>query len=290
MIKTTAGIILCIVVLLVLGLGFLLSGSSNSGTTLERLKKEKTIRVGFINEVPFGHMTPEGKLTGEAPEIARKILAKMGIHNIEGVFIEFGSLIPALKAGRFDMIATGMFITPERCREIAFSEPTFMIGQAFLVKSGNPKNLHSFLDVKNNPDVVLSFIQGAVEGEYARAAGIPDSRIVPVPDNLTGAAAVREGSADVLSLPSLFISNLIKSLNDPGIERAEPFQDPIINGKTVRGYGAFGFRKEDTAFYKEFNEHLKKFIGGKEHLRIMKNFGFTKLPGKITAEDLCNGS
>ncbi len=218
MIKTTAGIILCVFVLLVLGLVFLMSGSSNSGTTLERLKKEKTVRVGFANEVPFSHMTLEGKLTGEAPEIARKILAKMGIHNVEGVLIEFGSLIPDLKAGRFDMIAAGMYITPKRCREIIFSEPTFTIGQAFLVKSGNPENLHSFIDVKNNPDVALCVIDGAVDGEYARAVGIPDSRIVPVPDILTGAAAVREGSADVLSLPSLFISNLIDSLNDLGIE------------------------------------------------------------------------
>ncbi len=290
MIKATTGDILRILVLLAPGLFFLMSCSSNSGTTLERIKKEKVVRVGFANGVSASHTTPEGKLTGEAPEIARKVLAKMGIHNIEGVLIEFGSLIPALKAGRFDMIAAGMFITPERCREIAFSEPTFMIGQAFLVKSGNPKNLHSYVDVKNNPEVVLCVMEGTVEGEYARAVGISDSRIILVPDTLTGAAAVREGSADVLALDSLSIHNLVDSLNDPGIERAEPFQNPIIKGRAVRGYGAFGFRKEDVTFYNEFNEHLKKFIGSKGHLRIMKNFGFTKLPGKITAEDLCNGS
>ncbi len=107
MIKATSNYILRILVLLAPGLFFLMSCSSNSGTTLERIKKEKVVRVGFANVVPFGHTTPEGKLTGEAPEIARKVLAKMGIHNIEGVLIEFGSLIPALKAGRFYHVYAG---------------------------------------------------------------------------------------------------------------------------------------------------------------------------------------
>ena len=106
------------VFLLILGFIFLAACSTNSETTFARIKKEGVVRVGFANDIPYGYKTPEGKLTGEAPEIARKVLAKMGIHKIEGIFVEFGSLISALKAGRFDMIAAGMFILPERCREM----------------------------------------------------------------------------------------------------------------------------------------------------------------------------
>lgn len=279
--------IFLIVPLLILGLIFLAACSTDSETTFTRIKKEGVIRVGFANDIPYGYKTPEGKLTGEAPEIARKVLAKMGINKIEGVFVEFGSLIPALKAGRFDMIAAGMFILPERCREIAFSEPTYSIGQAFLVRAENPKKLHSYEDVVNNPDAILCVMEGAAEVGYARAIGIPDSRTFTVPDTPTGFDAVRLGRADALALTSLSIQKLVDSANDPTIERAHPFKDPVVNGKTIRGYGAFGFRKEDRDLLEEFNLHLKAFIGTKEHSDIVKPFGFTELPGNVTTADLC---
>ena len=75
-------------------------------TALERAKADGFIRVGFANEAPFGYSTPDGKLTGEAPEVAKAVLAKMGIPQVDGVLTEFGSLIPGLKAKRFDIIAT----------------------------------------------------------------------------------------------------------------------------------------------------------------------------------------
>ena len=84
-------------------------------STLERAKADGYIRVGFANEAPFGFATPDGELTGEAPEVAKAVLAKMGINEVDGVLTEFGSLIPGLKAGRFDIIAAGMFVNPARC-------------------------------------------------------------------------------------------------------------------------------------------------------------------------------
>ena len=189
--------------ILILGVMPLLTCSPASDTTLERIRREGIARVGYANDIPFGHATADGKLTGEAPEIVRKILSRMGIGKIEGVLVEFDSLIPALKAGRFDIIAAGMFIIPERCREIAFSEPTFSLGQAFLVKKGNPLNLHRYEDVAKNPNAILCVMKGAVEGNYARAVGIPESRIFIVPDTPSGLVAVKNGVADALALTSL---------------------------------------------------------------------------------------
>src|SRR5262245_56610641 len=116
-----------------------LSRLARAASSLERAKQDGFIRVGFANEAPFGFATPEGKLTGEAPEVVKAVLNAMGIPQVDGVLTEFGSLIPGLKAKRFDIIAAGMFITPKRCAESAFSEPSYGIGQAMLVKAGNPK-------------------------------------------------------------------------------------------------------------------------------------------------------
>src|SRR5262247_4556589 len=137
-------------------------GKAFAETTLEKAKSQGYIRVGFANEAPYGYATPDGKLTGEAPEVAKAVLAKIGIPQVDGVLTEFGSLIPGLKAGRFDIIAAGMFINPKRCAEIAFSEPSYGIGQAMLVKKGNPKNIKDYTTFASNGDLKLAVMAGAV--------------------------------------------------------------------------------------------------------------------------------
>ena len=273
-------------IIIVVTVSSALSCSPAQDTTLERAQREGTVRIGFANDVPYGYVDSNGRITGEAPEIARKVLAEMEINNIEGVYTEFGSLIQGLIAGRFDIIAAGMFITPKRFELINFSEPTYRVGQAFMVRVGNPKNLHSYEDVASNHDVTLSVMAGAVEGDYARAIGVPESQILIVPDPPTGMVAVENGEADALALTSIAINKLVKTDEEHMVEMAQPFTNPVINGKEILGYGGFGFRKEDAALLEEFNKHLKMFIGTKEHLEIMSQFGFTELPGDITARDL----
>jgi polar amino acid transport system substrate-binding protein len=53
-------------------------------TTLERAKKQGFIRVGFANEAPYGYATPDGKLTGESPEVVKAVLQKIGIAQVDG--------------------------------------------------------------------------------------------------------------------------------------------------------------------------------------------------------------
>ncbi|NKE69257.1 ectoine/hydroxyectoine ABC transporter substrate-binding protein EhuB [Candidatus Manganitrophus noduliformans] len=264
--------------------------SASFSTTLERVRSQGKIRLGYANEAPYAYYdTAAGKLTGEAPEIARAVLGEMGVTEVEGVLTEFGALIPGLKAGRFDIIAAGMYITPARCREIAFSNPTYGLGEAFLVKAGNPLGLHSYEEAAAHPTARLGVVAGAVERRYAQATGVPESRIAVLPDAPSAVAAVQAGRVDAYAGTSLTIQNLLSKARDPGIERAEPFRDPIIDGKTVIGYGAFGLRKEDTALLNEFNAHLERFIGSPRHLAVVAPFGFTEadLPGEITAEALC---
>jgi polar amino acid transport system substrate-binding protein len=98
------------------------STAASAETTLERIKRAGEIRIGFANEAPFGYQTPDGKLTGEAPEVGKAVLKQLGITKVEGVLTEFGALIPGLRAGHFDMIAAGMYITPQRCKQVQFSQ------------------------------------------------------------------------------------------------------------------------------------------------------------------------
>jgi len=253
-------------------------------TTLEKARQQGYIRVGFANEAPFGYATPDGKLTGEAPEVAKAVLARMGIAEIDGVLTEFGSLIPGLKAGRFDIIAAGMFITPKRCKQINFSEPSYGIGQAFLVSEGNPKRLKTYADVAQQSDVKLAVMAGAIERDYAKKAGVSLSQLVTLPDPPSMLAAVQAGRADAAALTALSIANLADK--GDGVESTPPFA--TVADQSVMGHGGFGFRTADRDLLAAFNEHLKAFLGTKEHLDLVTPLGFGKgfLPTKSTAE-LC---
>ena len=257
-----------------------------AASTLERAKQDGFIRVGFANEAPFGFATPEGKLTGEAPEVAKAVLNAIGIPQVDGVLTEFGSLIPGLKAKRFDVIAAGMFITPKRCAEIAFSEPSYGIGQAMLVKAGNPKQIADYGSIVANQDLKLAVMAGAVETGYAKDAGVPQAQLVVLPDQSSLLAAVQAGRADAAALTALSIADMAKK--GEGVRSTKPFGE--VAGKSVKGHGGFGFRKDDKELYQAFNEQLKKFIGSPEHIALVEPFGFGKdyLPNK-TMEQLCKG-
>lgn len=271
-------------------LGFIFSCASDSkGTTVEDLKKKNLVKIGFANEAPYAYRDPEtGELTGEAPEIAKHVFAELGIENVEGVVVEWGSLIPALKAGRYDVIAAGMYITPERAQQVYFTDPSYAIGEGFAVKAGNPKDLHSYEDVKANPDVKLGVVSGTVEVGYAEKVGIPDEQVVTFGDNASAISGVKSGRVDAFAGTSLTVQDLVSKVEDGSLEVAKDFVDPVIDGKGVKGYGAFAFRPEDKELRKAFNEALNAFIGTEEHQKLVNPFGFgeAQLPGGVTAEEL----
>src|SRR5688572_27835119 len=121
----------------------LFAGAASAQGALERAKREGVIRVGFPNQVPYAYANERGILTGADAEVAKLVVEKMGINQMEGVLTEFAALIPGLKAKRFDIVLA-MFVNPQRCEQVAFSEPIYGIGQALVVAKGNPLKLASF--------------------------------------------------------------------------------------------------------------------------------------------------
>lgn len=266
--------------------GMLTAHAAVAQTTLEKAKADGYIRVGFANEAPYGYATPDGKLTGESPEVVKAVLAKMGIEQVDGVLTEFGSLIPGLQAGRFDIIAAGMFVNPRRCEQVQFSEPTYGIGQAFLVAAGNPKGLADYGSIAADPSLKLAVMSGAVEAGYARDSGVAEDQIVQLPDQSSLVAAVKAGRADAAALTALSIADMASK--NEGVESTKPFGE--VAGESVVGHGAVAFRKEDQDLYEAFNAELKNFIGSEEHIALVTPIGFGAdyLPTKTTAE-LCAG-
>lgn len=263
--------------------GLAASFASQAETTLERIQSTGTVRIGYANEAPFAYTETSGKVTGESPEIATKVFTAMGVKKVEPVLTEWGALIPGLRAGRFDVIAAGMYITPPRCRQVIFTDPHYQIPDTLLVKRGNPKNLHSYADVAKNPDVRLAIMSGTAELGYARAEGVSDDQIVQVPDTTAQLQAVRAGRADASVGTALTMKGLAAKGGD-SVEAIADFKDDPAH----IGYGALAFRPEDKDLRDAVNQQLKKWLGSDEHLQTVKPFGFDKsnLTDKSAAE-LC---
>nr|WP_272211441.1 transporter substrate-binding domain-containing protein [Marinicella sp. W31]MDC2877327.1 transporter substrate-binding domain-containing protein [Marinicella sp. W31] len=115
--------------------------------TLQDRIDDGTVTIGIHNRAPWGFRTESGDVAGFHPDLVREALEPLGITDIDFVVTEFGALIPGLQAHRFDMIASGIAITSERCKQVIFSEPDLSVVDAVIVKKGNPKNIHSFADI-----------------------------------------------------------------------------------------------------------------------------------------------
>ncbi|MFL1676854.1 ectoine/hydroxyectoine ABC transporter substrate-binding protein EhuB [Paenibacillus dendritiformis] len=262
--------------------------SPQQETVLDKAKREGYVTVGFANEKPYAYATPDGQLTGEAVEVAREVLKRMGIEEMNGVLTEFGSLIPGLKAKRFDIITAGMFINPERSKEVAFANPEYSIGEALAVKKGNPSNLRSYEDIAGNKDVKVAIMVGAIELEYLAKSGVAKEQIVTVPDQPSAISALQAGRVDAVTMTGPSLQAMLDSTKDDQLERVMDFEQPEIDGKSVRGYGAAAFRKEDAEFREAFNQELEALKQSGKLLELLEPFGFTEqeLPGEMTAERL----
>lgn len=95
----------------------------------------ETLRVGTeCTYFPFNYRTDAGELSGYDVDVAREIGARIGAE-IEFVCQEWKGMIPALLAGKFDLIVASMSITGERLEKIDFSAPyRVSIGQFVAAK------------------------------------------------------------------------------------------------------------------------------------------------------------
>ena len=266
------------------------STSTSSENLLDQARKAGYIRVGFANEAPYGYADSSGKLTGEAPTVAGAIMKKLGVPSLQGVLTEFGALIPGLMANRFDMIAAGMFITPQRCNAILFSNPDYIATEALAVKAGNPHHLTDYQSLAANSQVVLGAESGAVEGPWMRQSGVPSSKIQLFPDGPTGIQALASGRVDAFALTAISLAYLIKTGGYRNLEVTPPFI-PVIGGQKKLAAGGYGFRKSEASLVTQFNQQLAAMQQSGELLKLVEPFGFTGVTvtgaHQVTAAQLC---
>ncbi|MGW1891601.1 ectoine/hydroxyectoine ABC transporter substrate-binding protein EhuB [Streptomyces sp. NPDC002004] len=257
-------------------------GRVEGGDLLERLRASGTVKVGIAGEQPFGYVDEDGRATGEAPAIAKVIFKRLGIPRVKAVPTQFGALIPGLKALQFDVVSAGMYINPPRCEQVLFSDPDYLMLDAFIVRKGNPHGIKSYEDIAKK-GLKLASGTAYAEIDYAKAAGVKD--VLVMPDQVAGRDAVAQGRVDAFAGTNVTVKGVVKG--NSRVEATEPFQ-PMVDGKPAYGAGGFAFRQSEKNLRDAFNEELHKLKKSGELLRIVRPFGFTEQEmTDLTVAKLC---
>src|SRR5690554_7669941 len=255
---------------LIVLLGALFASFGFAQSTVEHFQ-QNGITIATANEIPYGWVDG-GQAQGIAPDVIEAVLENMGITDITWTVTEFGSLIPGLIANRFDVVAASQAVLPARCEQVAFSKINSSYGEGFLVEAGNPKNIHSYDDFVNNPDLRMGIVSGADQLDFAQAYGIPERQLVMLNANADAPSALTAGRIDAYAATGLTVVGLAEG--NARVEAAAEFVDPVIDGAPVRSFGAFTFN-QNSDFLEPFNEALAEFHQTDEYREILKSHGLT---------------
>jgi polar amino acid transport system substrate-binding protein len=167
-----AKIILVSVLALILFTGCAQMQQGSSGTSaspvLDRIQQRGELIVGTMGNMPPLNMTSkDGEIFGLEPDLARLMAQAMNVR-VKFVTKPFNELLPALQTGEVDMVLSGMTITPERNRKVAFIGPYFISGKAFLTKVKTIAYADEARDA-NNPNTKIVTLRGSTSQAFAEA-------------------------------------------------------------------------------------------------------------------------
>ncbi|PWC24902.1 MULTISPECIES: transporter substrate-binding domain-containing protein [Brenneria] len=101
-------------------------------------KKWTTVRIATEGAFhPYNFTKPDGTLDGFEIELYKVLCDSMQV-KCQIIVQPFTSTIPALNAGKFDAIISGMSATDKRREVIDFSQPYTQAGQTFAVLKSSP--------------------------------------------------------------------------------------------------------------------------------------------------------
>jgi polar amino acid transport system substrate-binding protein len=176
---------------------------------LAEARQAGTLRIGVAGEAPYGFLSSDGEVGGQAPQLAQVVLCRLGVPAVEGRTVDFGVLIPALNSGRFDLVAAGMTVTRERAQQVLFTDPYFCEGTALAVARGNPLRLSDLVSVART-GARLGVLRGAVEERYASAAGVSAARTARFEGTTDLFDALQAGHVDAAALTEATVHQQIR--------------------------------------------------------------------------------
>jgi polar amino acid transport system substrate-binding protein len=186
-----------VVIVLVLTLGLMSACAGVMGPpVINRIQQKGELVVGTAASMPpFNMTTKEGKIIGFEPDLAQSLASAMGV-KLKLESMPFADLIPALEAGKIDMVMSSMTMLTERNMKVAFVGPYFISGKSLLTKT------RTFLSVEDasqidKPTTTLVALKGSTSQLFVEEL-IPKATLIRAKDYDEAVKMVVEGKAHAM--------------------------------------------------------------------------------------------
>lgn len=178
---------------------------------------------------PFEVFDANQKLVGMDIDLGNMIAAKLGT-TATWESIDYNGVIPAIQAGKYDMVLASIGDTPEREKAIDFVNYSKQ-GQILLVVAGNPEGIKGLEDMCGK---TLAVEAGNVTADYfaplqkkCEADGKQPMTVKELPKTSDALLAVKSGGAAAQYLGVATAADLIKSPEGKGYEIVTPAGKPF---------------------------------------------------------------
>ena len=250
---------------------------------LERLRRQKVVKVGIANAPPFSAMRPDGSMTGVGPTMAQRVLERLGIPRMEGSIATYGELIPGMLAGRWDFIAAAMTMTKERCRQVLFADPMTFEGPCIVAPvSSNPGRPQTISDLARLK-VSVGALSGGAQYRQLVEGGVALDKISQFANENNMIDGLLAGRVQFLYVTRLLITEVSKRRNMT-FDVVFPVSDAAAPGASNV------FRQGDVEFHAAYQKELRALKASGEFQDIARQFGFEIPEGLIgsTSERQCS--
>lgn len=214
------------------------AGTASTAPVLDRISQRGVLVVGTAGSMPpFNMTTKEGAVIGVEPDIAKLMADEMEV-KLRFEVMPFSELLPALEAGKVDLILSQMTMTGKRNMKVAFVGPYFISGKSFVTKI---KWIASVKDPGqvNSPKTSLVALRGSTSQAFVKR-DVPKAKLLLAKDYDEAVEMVLKGKADamiadypicvltVLRNPGQGLISVISPLNYEPIGIALPGNDPLL--------------------------------------------------------------
>ncbi|MFK7880867.1 transporter substrate-binding domain-containing protein [Roseobacter sp.] len=178
-------------------------------TTLADIKSSGVLRIGCEATYPPFTFRDAGEIVGYDVDLAAVLCASLGVEP-EFIDTQWSGVIPALYAGRFDVIMSSMSYRKERLEKVAFSIPYAEASQALLIRAEDAGAITSVSDLSGKVLGVKlgspgEMMKPALDEEISLAAGVGFAEVKIYDDHPAAYLALSQGSVDGVlnTLPTL---------------------------------------------------------------------------------------
>ncbi|WP_203640931.1 transporter substrate-binding domain-containing protein [Levilactobacillus andaensis] len=179
-------------------------------------QQTKTITWGVKADTRlFGLLdTKDGKIKGFEVDLAKALTKQMLGSKGKAKFIQVTSStrMPMLKNGNIDAIIATMTNTPERRKQVAFSNTYFFAGQSLLVKKGS--SIKNVKDLNKQKGTVLGVVGSDSVENVAKVA--PNAKVLQLTDYAQAMTALKSGQGQALTTDNGILYGM--SVQNPGYE------------------------------------------------------------------------